>query len=45
MAGPSFKPGQYEKLSKSQKAVYWIAIVIGFTLIAGIWVYEIDWIH
>ncbi|MFL9992073.1 hypothetical protein SAMN05444172_1899 [Burkholderia sp. GAS332] len=37
MAGPSFKLGQYEKLSKSQKMIYWIAIVVGFAVIGGVW--------
>lgn len=41
MAGPSFEPGQYEKLSKSQKIIYWVAIVVGFILIAGIWIYKL----
>lgn len=45
MAGPSFKPGQYEKLSKGQKTIYWVAIVVGFTLIAGIWFYKLGLGH
>jgi hypothetical protein len=45
MAGPSFKPGQYEKLSRSQKTVYWIAIVFGFSLIGGVWLYKLGLIH
>lgn len=40
MAGPSFKPGQYEKLGKSQKMVYWVAVILGFSIIAGVWIYK-----
>ncbi len=45
MAGPSFKPGEYEKLSRGQKTIYWIAIALGFALIAGIWIYKLGLVH
>lgn len=40
MAGPSFKPGQYEKLNKFQKFIYWIAIFIGLLVIICVWLYK-----
>ncbi len=41
MAGPSFKPGQYEKLSKLQKAIYWGAVCIVFLTITCVWLYKL----
>ncbi|CAJ0780864.1 hypothetical protein LMG19083_00715 [Ralstonia psammae] len=34
MAGPSFKPGDYEKLPKWQKVIYRIAVFLGLLFIA-----------
>jgi hypothetical protein len=39
MAGPSFRPEEYERLPKWQKGIYWICIVgvvaaIGYLLFA-----------
>ncbi len=34
MAVPSFRPGDYEKLPKWQKIIYWVGIVTVITAIA-----------
>ena len=34
MAGPSFKPGEYEKLPGIHRIIYWFAINFGMVVIA-----------
>jgi hypothetical protein len=33
MAGPYFKPGEYERLPKKQKFIYWICVCLGLGVI------------
>jgi len=40
MAGPSFRSGEYQKLSKAQKIIYWVLIFIVFTVIAYVWIFK-----
>lgn len=37
VAGPSFRPGRYEKLSNIQKIFYWMVVIAVFLFIATIW--------
>jgi len=43
MAGPNFRPGEYSKLSKNQKIVYWIVVITAFVLILSIWTFGAWW--
>lgn len=43
MAGPTFRPGEYQKLSKTQKVIYWAVVVSAFSLILSVWIFGPWW--
>ncbi|WP_157056809.1 hypothetical protein [Herbaspirillum autotrophicum] len=43
MAGPAFRPGEYKKLSKAQKIIYWTIVISVFFFIFSIWIFGPWW--
>jgi len=41
MAGPSFQPDEYQKLSKAKKIIYWALILTVFILIFYVWTFKL----
>lgn len=43
MAVPSFRPDQYEKLSKKHKLIYWSVVTVVCVFIASTWILGAWW--
>jgi cell division protein FtsL len=41
MAGPSFRPDEYQKLSRVKKVIYWALILTVFILIFYVWAFKL----